>query len=682
MATDGQKARRLLYTSALLSAWGDRMWEFAVSLFMMDVGHNSLMLISIYGVTTEVAGVFLGPYVGRVVDRTPRLSLARSALVIQNLSVAGCAAILFLIMSLYVELQCIPGGATAGSAANNATGGDLCAAEAAPASGSAAQQDDSNSSTGSMRWELVVLVLAVIALGIVSNLASSALKVAVQKDWAVVVADSHAAPTDDSSAVLAGMNAMIRRIDLTCKVVAPIAVGFIYSYACAPFAAAFLAVWNVASVFVEYFLLRRVYLETPALAHRGGTKAAAYAAVGADETDLDADANADPEANAGAASAVAIASATCFGDDSIDDDDDDDDDGGGGGADDDNHHPDSSFTGGSMVEQIRHFFAELSSGWGIYLRQSSLRPAFALALLYMNVLSFGILMVGYLKAEGLSEGYIGLGKGLMAAFGITSTFAYSWHAKRFSIEVTALRAIIAQAVCLLPCVFAMFIQDLWTSAGLLVAGVVVSRIGLWSFDMSVTQIQQETVPEHERGTVGVVQNSVQQLMYLLHYAQGIIWHCPGEFKWLVFTSYGGVIAAMVLYATYHRKEAGKASRGGAGSAGAGKYASISTFQDDEGGGGGGGGGGGFDDDDDDKEKEEDEDEDEDEEAGGEDAVANGLELGVPLSSASANANANASASASVGVSASGGTGADGVAVAITGEDQEDDDELQNEVDLT
>ena len=60
---------------------------------------------------------------------------------------------------------------------------------------------------------------AVVLFGIVGELFNQAQKLAVEKDWVVVIAPS--------TAKLQEMNTRIRRIDLLCKVLAPTTVGFI-----------------------------------------------------------------------------------------------------------------------------------------------------------------------------------------------------------------------------------------------------------------------------------------------------------------------------------------------------------------------------------------------------------------------------------------------------------------------
>lgn len=68
------------------------------------------------------------------------------------------------------------------------------------------------------------------------------------------------------SEVLTKMNSIIRRIDLTCKLVAPVITGFIISFVSLKASAMTLAIWTTATVWVEYCLFMSVYNGIPALA--------------------------------------------------------------------------------------------------------------------------------------------------------------------------------------------------------------------------------------------------------------------------------------------------------------------------------------------------------------------------------------------------------------------------------
>lgn len=68
--------------------------------------------------------------------------------------------------------------------------------------------------------------------------------------------------------VLSSMNSIMRRIDLSCKLLAPVAAGLLMSLKSTVAAAVFIAVWNVLSTFGEYYFLHIVYRKVPALAEK------------------------------------------------------------------------------------------------------------------------------------------------------------------------------------------------------------------------------------------------------------------------------------------------------------------------------------------------------------------------------------------------------------------------------
>jgi solute carrier family 40 (iron-regulated transporter), member 1 len=65
--------------------------------------------------------------------------------------------------------------------------------------------------------------------------------------------------------LLTKMNSVIRRIDLTCKLLAPVFTGFIISFISLRASAIIFSVWNIVSVFMEYWLIASVYNGVPSL---------------------------------------------------------------------------------------------------------------------------------------------------------------------------------------------------------------------------------------------------------------------------------------------------------------------------------------------------------------------------------------------------------------------------------
>lgn len=77
-----------IYISRALSAWGDRIWAFAVGIFMNKLAPESLRVVAIYGFVISISVIIFGASIGNWIDRNKRLLAAKVFLFIQNLSVA------------------------------------------------------------------------------------------------------------------------------------------------------------------------------------------------------------------------------------------------------------------------------------------------------------------------------------------------------------------------------------------------------------------------------------------------------------------------------------------------------------------------------------------------------------------------------------------------------------------
>ena len=66
----------------------------------------------------------------------------------------------------------------------------------------------------------------------------------------------------------------------------------------------------------------------------------------------------------------------------------------------------------------------VQGGWGVYFQQRLWPAAFALALLYLTVLSLGLLMTAYLKWQGMTEAELSLYRGAGAISGLLSTLVF------------------------------------------------------------------------------------------------------------------------------------------------------------------------------------------------------------------------------------------------------------------
>lgn len=80
--------------------------------------------------------------------------------------------------------------------------------------------------------------------------------------------------------------------------------------------------------------------------------------------------------------------------------------------------------------------------------------------------------------------------------------------------------------------------------------------GLWSFDLTVTQLLQENVIESERGIINGVQNSMNYLLDLLHFIMVILAPNPEAFGLLVLISVSFVAMGHIMYFRFAQKTLG------------------------------------------------------------------------------------------------------------------------------
>lgn len=156
-------------------------------------------------------------------------------------------------------------------------------------------------------------------------------------------------------------------------------------------------------------------------------------------------------------------------------------------------------------------------------------------------------MTAYLVWRGMRLETIGVWRGVSSAVGLLGTCAYGYSSKHATLVFTGMWSITFQFLCVTASYASLFVEDYDLSLSLLIVGVCCSRIGLWVFDMSVTQLMQETVPDGVRGVVGGVQQSLNAFFGLLSFGLGMIFPKPSDFHVLVAAGYGGIALAVLLY---------------------------------------------------------------------------------------------------------------------------------------
>jgi len=417
-----------LYGSHFLSAWGERMWEFAVGLVLLRLQSASLFFVAAQGVFSGLSVVVAGGILGSWVDRTDRLTVACQMLMLQNAAIVLSGISALFAMSLFPTSQ---------------------------------------------GWVFYALILCTMFSTALSSVASFGSTLSVEREWTKQLCG-------DDSGQLARLNASMRRIDLCCLILSPLMVGIVMTLVKVPVAIYLIIGWNLVAWAPECLLLKSAQSCSSLL----------------------------KEAK---------------------------------------QEMESSTSAASRWKQI---FS--NAGWKSYLSQDIVLAAFSMTLLYLTVLSLGLLMTAFLNWKGMSEAELSIYRGLGAVSGVAATFAFPTLQTRVGLDVTGIIGIWFQLCCLLVAVSPLVIEHIHTIPDIIVihvltVGLVASRFGLWLFDLTINQMLQERVAKEAIGAVSGVQGSLCSLFTTLSFAAGMVVWDPNRF---VILMYGSCIVVMLAASLY------------------------------------------------------------------------------------------------------------------------------------
>jgi solute carrier family 40 (iron-regulated transporter), member 1 len=132
-------------------------------------------------------------------------------------------------------------------------------------------------------------------------------------------------------------------------------------------------------------------------------------------------------------------------------------------------------------------------------------------------------MTSYLVWVGVPLTVIGIFRSISSIIGILGTVA-------FHLAKTGMWSITLQFSCLSLSIMSFLFQNhMVFQTFLLVFGVCASRIGLWTFDLTITQYMQQLIPSHIRGEMGGVQNSLEGFFELLTFVIGLCFPNASQF---------------------------------------------------------------------------------------------------------------------------------------------------------
>ncbi|KAJ8058287.1 hypothetical protein OCU04_012481 [Sclerotinia nivalis] len=504
-----------LYLSHFLSTWNGRSYEFAAIIFTANAWPDTLVAASIRGIVRTLASICFSSSVGRWVDKSPdRLKTLLTTITINRIAVI-CASTLWFFV---VEPE---------SGSNEGMSPGLTI--------------ENMTVRNAVKIAMFALILG---FGILEGLSANGNMLSMERDWVVVAAAPEGKGYD-----LTHLNSTMRRIDLGCKLFAPILISFLISALGIKIGVVLVGGMNAVTWGVEMWCARRVWKSNTRLQMRKD--------IGNDEV----------------VSNVQVR---------------------------------------GLMEKIAQALRLYREDFQNYFSSKVWIPSLSLSLLHLSALSYGATFITFLLNVGFSLDLITLARAVGSVFEISSTVVTPFGVRHLSkahghgqydrlyrsddsdesllegehvidepgrvatgLERLGLWGLSWQLINLIPVTLILWTLSSTPSNSiptllprivpstnsillplLLFTALSFSRLGLWIFDLTTQQLTQTLVTPTQRSSFTGCEYSLVAFFELGNNVMAMVWSRPEQFKWVALVSLGAVGFSAVMYAGWVRSVRG------------------------------------------------------------------------------------------------------------------------------
>ncbi|KAF9384784.1 hypothetical protein CPC16_008281 [Podila verticillata] len=357
---------------------------------------------------------------------------------------------------------------------------------------------DPSSSTATMTFYQGYTLFALLVL-VSATLKLSALgwSISIERDWIVCMCQSN-------SDLLTKINVNMKRIDLVCKLTSPLVFAALLAQLDAGYCSLTIATWCLFSFCVELWLVRRIWYSSSLLS--------------APRSDIFY--HGDSRKNT---ASPLLGSLEVYG------------------------------TGDISEQQGRKgpmSLLRVLQSFRDYRYHTVFLASMSYAIIYINMMSISGTMIGYLQWRGLSAGSIAFLKGICTASELLGTVLMPVLTRYVGLVRGGVWSIWLEVATLMPVLFSIYTDRLPIQVVIFV-GMALSRVGVWSFDLVVTQIMQEHI---ENGSnAGVINGWHYSMMNVFELGQFIltmVWSNPEAYYVPCTLSFGCVVAGALVYSAY------------------------------------------------------------------------------------------------------------------------------------
>lgn len=354
-----------------------------------------------------------------------------------------------------------------------------------------------------------------LALSALERLSAMASELAIERDWVTQLAGR------DNATVLSKCNAMLRRTDLTCELLGAIAFGWIYSAGGMMMSAIATTVLAVAFAPLQLLCVGKMTRLVPSIVSHGRKK-------GGDESGNEE--SLETLADSASSPSSALSS--------------------------------SSSLKSKVVAAIKGPLTSSLASWALYFRQPILPSSLTFVILFFNVaMSPGGLITAFLTSWGFNGNAMAIFRGGCAVMGFTGTWVGGRLIQKYGLIGAGTRALSIQMSLLTAATitYALFIgtgryltAPTWAGgisipvlcwAGL----VLLSRIGMWSFDMVNAQLFQQRVEQRAIASASTAEMALCNLSELAVLGLAAYVISPAMRGVLVYSSMGAVLLANGIF---------------------------------------------------------------------------------------------------------------------------------------
>ncbi|CAO3570518.1 unnamed protein product [Mortierella alpina] len=335
-----------------------------------------------------------------------------------------------------------------------------------------------------------VFTLLILINGVL-KLSALGWSISIERDWIVALCRS-------DSEQLTRINVAMKRIDLVCKLISPLVFAALLAQVDAAYCSLAMATWCMCTFCMELYLVRRIWAKSPVL-WEPRSRHSQLSVTNASKSD---------GRRRGSASDL-------------------------------------------FATRSPSVFTKVVSSFQEYTHHIVFLASLSYAIIYINMMSVSGTMIGYLQWRGFTAGSIALLKGVCTASELVGTIAMPILVRYVGLVRGGAWSVWLEVATLTPVLFSIYSDRLPVQI-FIFAGMAVSRIGVWSFDLVITQIMQEHIQsDHDNaGLINGWHYSMINLFELAQFVLTMIWSLPDLYFIPCTLSLMCVVIGALVYSGY------------------------------------------------------------------------------------------------------------------------------------